>query len=236
MVIVLSIGFTVAWQNPPPLSLTATAGSAVASGGETVTLTFTITNTRDTPLENVEITATVPQGTAFERAAADPGYTGQQWDIDLSGGVIRYQATGPLAADERAQVTLVVTVRPEAGESIVFETYEAIARGLEQPVNGEPVTIRVEATPMPSAQPTTPGAQPATPSVTQTPTPSVTQTPTPSVTQTPMVTVTDTVPAETPTLTATATPEPSPSPTATPEPTPTITVVVAELPPTPTPN
>jgi uncharacterized repeat protein (TIGR01451 family) len=214
---VLLTGLTVAWQNPPPLSLTAAVDPAMAASGQMVTVTLTIANPGDSALEDVEITATVPQGTDFERAAAD----NQQWDIELSQGIVRYRATGPLPAGQRAQVTLVVAVLPAAGPSIVFDTYEATAKGLAQPVKGEPVSINVAATP--------------TPRVTQTPTTAATNT-RPAATPTTAATSTRPAATPTPTAVATATPEPSPSATATPEPTPTITVVAAELPPTPTPN
>jgi uncharacterized repeat protein (TIGR01451 family) len=208
LVAVLSVGFIAAWQNPPPLSLTASAEPAVASGGETVTLTFSIANTGAESLEEVKVTVTVPEGTGFERAAADD----QQWDIDLLPGAVRYRATGPLPADESAEIVLLVIVREEPGQSIVLDRYEASAKGFEQVVVGAPLTIQIDVT--------------ASPTVTETPV--ATQTPT----------GTTTIAPPTGTATQTPTPEPSPSATATPEPTPTptITVVAAELPPTPTPN
>jgi uncharacterized repeat protein (TIGR01451 family) len=214
LVTVLSAGFIAAWQNPPPLSLTASAEPAVVTSGETVTLTFIITNAGDESLEEVEVTASVPEGTEFERAAAD----NQQWDIDLLPGAVRYRATGPFPTDKSAELLLVVIVREEPGQSIVLDGYEASARGFESAVVGAPLTILVDET--------------ASPTVSQTPV--VTQTPTATMTVVP----------PTGTATQTPTPEPSPSATETPPatstpeptPTPTITVVVAELPPTPTPN
>lgn len=213
-VIVLSVGFIAARQTLPPLSLTASVEPAVASTGETITLTFSIANTGGESLEEIEVTVTVPEGTAFERAAAD----NQQWDIDLLPGAVRYRATGPLPADESAELVLVVVVRQEPGQSIVLDGYEASAKGFEQVAVGAPLTILVD--------------EAASPTATQTPV----------ATQT--LTGTMTVVPPTGTATSTPTPEPSPSATATPpatrtpepSPTPTITVVVAELPPTPTPN
>jgi uncharacterized repeat protein (TIGR01451 family) len=180
------MGFIVAWQNPPPLSLTASVEPAVASSGETVTLTFTIANTGDQPLDDVEVAVTIPRGTAFERAAAD----NQQWDIELSANVVRYRATGPFPADESAALVLDVTVRQEPGQSIVLDEYEAMAKGFDEAVAGAPLTIGVDA----------PGTVTVTPTVTATGTQTPAPSPSATATRTPV---------------ATATPEPTPTPTIT---------------------
>jgi uncharacterized repeat protein (TIGR01451 family) len=233
LVIVLSIGFIVAWQNPPPLSLTVRVEPAVAFRGETVTFTFTIVNTGTEALEDLEVTVTVPEGTAFHRAAAD----NQQWDIDMAARTVRYRATGPFPAQASVDLALVVTVRQEAGQSIVLDAYEAMAVGFDEPVVGAPLTVSVEAT---AAQTPTATRIPATVTVTPTVTTTGTlppETAAPAATETPPATPTpEPSPSTTATQTPAATQTPEATPTPEPTPTPTITVVVAELPPTPTPN
>jgi len=183
LVTVLSIGFIVAWQNPPPLSLTASVEPAVASSGEAVTFTFTVANTGDQPLDDVEVAVTIPQGAAFDRATAD----NQQWDIELSANVVRYRATGPFPADESAALVLDVTVRQEPGQSIVLDEYEAVAKGFDEAVAGVPLTIGVDAPDTVVVTPT------VTATSTQTPAPSPTATRTPVATATPEPTPTPTI-------------------------------------------
>ena len=54
LVLVLFSGFTVAWQNPPPLAISAAVDPATTAG-QTVAIALTVANTGDAPLEDVVI-------------------------------------------------------------------------------------------------------------------------------------------------------------------------------------
>ena len=196
----------VAWQNTPPLSLTVTVDPEVASTDETLTVTLTVSNTGESPLDAVVVRVHVPQGTELEDAQAAEGWTVLEPDAD--DGVVEYHARDSLATGQRAQLVLTLLVQQAAGDAILLDRYTATAEQLSTPVEGQAVTIRVGATPTPS-----PTAAPAT--ATRTPTAAET-TPSPSPSVTPSVTATATA-APTPTATITLGPVELP-PTATPTP------------------
>jgi uncharacterized repeat protein (TIGR01451 family) len=191
LVIVLSIGFLAAWQNPPPLSLTARVEPGVAAGGETITFYFTVTNTGQAALDDLEVSVTVPQGTTFDRAVAD----NQQWDMDMAGRTVRYQATGSFPAQASAELVLEVVVREDAGQTIVLDAYEATARSFGV-VAGASLTVPIEEAAAPAATQT--ATVTVTPTATATPLP--TQTPEPTLTPTITVVVAELPPTPTPNL------------------------------------
>jgi uncharacterized repeat protein (TIGR01451 family) len=189
----------VAWQGTPPLSLTVTVDPEVVSTGETFTLTFTVSNTGDSPLDAVALLVDVPQGTELEDAQAAEG-----WTVRVPGAV-EYRARDAFAPDQSAQLVLTLLVRQAAGGSILLERYVATAEQLSTPVEGEPVTIWVGVAPTLS------------PTGTASPTPTAAATATRAeATSTPTTTATATRTA-TPTATITLGPVELP-PTATPTP------------------
>jgi uncharacterized repeat protein (TIGR01451 family) len=208
--LILSVLLSIAWQDPAPLELTAACSPQALAPGALLTCTFTVSNRGSTPLGDVVVRVPLPEGTAFEDATGPA----EAWTIEAPGpeGVTTYRAQSPLGAEASAELNLVLQVEAGPGTAISLVGYTGSAAGLDDAVEGEPVTIQVGATPTPAADTATPQASP---SPTATAQPSPTPSPTPSVT-----------------------PFPSPSPTMTP--TPTVTVVMGEIPteapPTATPN
>jgi uncharacterized repeat protein (TIGR01451 family) len=213
--IVLSALWSVAWQDASPLSITASCAPESPTSGEVLTCTFTVSNSGTAGLEEVVVRVPVPEGTAFEQAAAPSG----NWAIeepDAAGEAV-YRAQVTLVPQGSEELVLAVRVEAATGTAIRLAGYTAVAEGLGTPVEGAPVGVWVGVTPTPSA----------TATATSTPAPTATPQPSPS-----------------PTGTAPPSPTPSPSPTAQPSPTttptPTITVVAGEIPtmppPTATPN
>lgn len=199
-----------AWQTTPPLSLTLIADPAVALSEELLKLYFTLTNNGSSPLEQVQLQVSVPEGTAFEGATV-----GSKWAVSTpprgERGTVSYVSLSAIAPQEQSQLSLWLIVRQDTGGKIVLDDYTATVEGFASPIAGDPATIWVGITPTPVVNPTS------------------TPTPAPTFSATPSVTATSTVPA-----TATSTPRPTTTPSPTPSP--TVTVVIAELPPTPTPN
>jgi len=202
----------IAWQRPPPLSLTVTTDPEVVSTGEMLTLTFTVSNTGESPLDAVAVLVDVPQGTTLEDALAPEGWTVRRPAAGVD-GTVEYRARDPLAPDRSAQLVLTVLVGQAPGGALLLDRYTAVAEQISTPVEGEPLTIWVGVTPTPlptgtaTAAPTgTATRPPATPS----PSPSPSVTPSATATQTATPTATITVgPAELP---PTATPTPNLSP------------------------
>jgi uncharacterized repeat protein (TIGR01451 family) len=213
--IVLSALLSVAWQDAPPLSITASCSPEAPASGEILTCTFTVSNSSDGDLEAVVVRVPVPEGTAYQQAGAPSG----NWTAEEPGaeGVVVYRAQVALGPEAAEELVLALQIEAASGTAIVLAGYSAEAEGLASPVEGTPVTVWAGGTPTPDVE-TAPTPSPE-PTATVQPSPSPTAQPSPT-------------PSPSPTL------EPSPSPT--PTPTPTITVVVGEIPtmppPTATPN
>jgi len=205
---VLAMLLLVAWQRAAPLTLVAEADPAAATSNQTLDLIFTVTNTSDVSLEDVEVRVVLPESTVLVGLVIRPA----RWTVRTVTGeaqsTVTYRAEEPLAPGKDARLAFRVMVLQEAGESLVVDDYTATAKGLGERIAGESLSVPVGA----RATPRT-----ATPSPTGTPVPSATAVPT----GTPQ-------PTDTPTPRATTTPSVVPSPT--------YTVVLVELPPTPTPN
>jgi uncharacterized repeat protein (TIGR01451 family) len=185
-----SLLWVVGWQDTPPLSLRVDIDPPVVSRGGTLTITLGLTNLGDRPLEAVRVEVVPPEGTAFREARVDKDGWETSAPPSEADGLVSYQGSAGLAAGESVQLVLVVTVLPEAGDTIVFDRYRATAQGMEAPLAGHPVTVRVETTPTPRPTPTVSPTATAT-AVTPTLTPTVTTAPTrtPSPTPTPTITV-----------------------------------------------
>jgi uncharacterized repeat protein (TIGR01451 family) len=185
----------------------------VASTGETLNLTFAVSNTGDSPLDGVVVLVNVPQGTELEDAQAAEGWTVLVPDAGEAEAV-EFRAQDALAPDQSAELVLTLLVQQVAGDAILLDRYTATAEQLSTPVEGEPVTIWVGVTPTPSpsgtAATSTPGAPTATATATEaapSPSPSVTPSATATATQTATPTATITLgPVELP---PTATPTPN---------------------------
>lgn len=220
----LPLLWIVAWQSAPPLSLVVQIDPPVAVQNGTLGLTFVVRNGGDELLEGVLVEIGIPEQTVLASTEASSDH----WKVSApargQGGTVRYQSKNPIPPGQEVQVSLQVTVLQEPGGTVVLDKYTATAQGLETPVSGPPVTVRVQVTPTP--EPPTPPPSPTMTTVPPSTTPPAAATDTATPTQ----------PAATPSAvpTRTAAPSPTTAPTATPSP--TITVVVAELPPTPTPN
>lgn len=183
---------SMAWQSGPPLSLTVVADPPVAMSEEMLLLTFTVSNTSNKALAQVQVKVEVPEHTALESA----NVSSAKWAVSTPGrgerGTVTYLGMSEMAPGESGQLGLWVIVHQQTGKAIVLDTYTAMAKGLKEPVIGSPLTIWVGSLPTPEPTSTT-----FLPTATATPLPTVTATPT-------------AIPA-----TPTATPLPTPSPTIT---------------------
>ncbi len=221
--IILSALLSVAWQDASPLSITAACSPESPSSGEVLTCTFTVSNSGAGALGDVVVRVPLPEGTAFERAAAPS----ENWTVEEPGAGREavYRAQVPLAPEASEDLVLAVRVEAASGTAILLAGYTAAAEGLASPVEGAPVTIWVGVTPTPSAEATATSSPEPTATPQTSPSPTATAPPSPTDTAQPSPT-----PSPSPTL--------EPSPTTTP--TPTITVVAGEIPtmapPTATPN
>lgn len=211
--IVLSGLLSVAWQDTPPLSITASCSPEAPASGEILTCTFTVSNSSDGDLEAVVVRVPVPEGTAYQQAGAPPG----NWTVEEPGaeGAVVYRAQVALGPEAAEELVLALQIEAASGTAIVLTGYSAEGEGLASPVEGTPVTVWTGGTPTPDVE-TAPTPSPE-PTATAQPSPSPTAQPSPT-------------PSPSPTL--------EPSPTT--SPTPTITVVAGEIPtmppPTATPN
>ncbi len=187
----------VAWQSSPPISLTVEATPPVARQGESIVITFIITNNGPRPMDDVQLTVNIPEHTEFTGANVGD----ESWATRLAGDKVIYRARKPLARGASTRLALWLQVRQQRGRAIHIADYEVQATGLTAPLIGTPLTIWVEVTPTPSPSPTltstalptripsptaTSTATPRSPATaTLTPTPIGTSTPTPFFTPTP---------------------------------------------------
>jgi len=185
--------FLAAWQETPPLSLTVVVEPAIASSGDILSLSFTVTNTGSDPLEDVVVSVRIPRGTEWIKSQVE-----EKWLFVKSPGrttgLVEFRAQSALAPKESAQLELVVLVRGSPGQSIVLDEYAVSAKGVSTPVQGERVRIWIDTTPTPTVRPSqtstaTPTATPTESKETPSPAPSVTPAATPTVVPTPTITV-----------------------------------------------
>jgi hypothetical protein len=228
----LSLLLVVAWQGTIPLSLSVEVHRSITIQDKALNLTFVVVNLSGHSLEDIQVHVVIPEQTVLMDASADSDRWAVRTPPRGEGGTVYYRALTAIASRESARLDLAITVLDDADSAIALNDYAVTAKGVERPVVGEPMAIRIDTaptpvTPTPSPPPTATAI--ATPIATATATSSRAPTGTVTPTATPSLTPSSTSP-----VAATVTPSPTTAPSATPSP--TITVVIAELPPTPTPN